>query len=319
MPMAAAQQAPLQDSLGMNPEYLLPHQRDLYRRYLQSVTDYQGQKAKEPNNTQLDGAIAEARSHINQLAAAAAQHEKQYPTPELFAQYANQYRENLMQRRAEINPNANPNLPANLPALNKNDIRIISAKNQQLATRVKEIENMLTKPDISEAERTRLRTEFQHHTTQMELLKNLFREKAAPQVVAAAAAAVQAGTSLHDPATPATPPVSQPLTPTVRSVPPVQSISMASQPTLPVATSMGQLPRPSVNTAVPPARPTLTGGYPVGNPLLGTAMPVGPPQAFHLSQDGDTRLLSKRKLQDLVKSIDPDERLEPDVEEVPPI
>jgi hypothetical protein len=177
---------------------------------------------------------------------------------------------------------------------------------------------MLTKPDISEAERTRLRTEFQHHTTQMELLKNLFREKAAPQVVAAAAAAVQAGTSLHDPATPATPPVSQPLTPTVRSVPPVQSISMASQPTLPVATSMGQLPRPSVNTAVPPARPTLTGGYPVGNPLLGTAMPVGPPQAFHLSQDGDTRLLSKRKLQDLVKSIDPDERLEPDVEEVPP-
>jgi len=80
---------------------------------------------------------------------------------------------------------------------------------------------------------------------------------------------------------------------------------------------MGPIARPAPSTGIQPVpRPTLTGGYPVGNPLLGTASPVTVPQAFHVAQDGDARLLSKRKLQDLVKSIDPDERLEPDVEEL---
>ena len=313
----SAQPAPLQDSLGMNPEYLLPHQREQFRRHLQAVTDYQGQKSKEPNNNQLNAAIAEARQHLNALAQAAQAHEKLYPAPELFAQYANQYRQNLMQRQAQIT-----NTPSN-SAISKEDIRIITAKNNQLAARVKEIEAVVSNPGIPEMEKQKLRAEWQHHMQQQEALKNLFRDKPTAASIAAAAQAVQARTPITHDSTPAppTPPVSQsqPHTPTVRSAPTapmVQSIAMSSQPTLPPATSMGHIPRPSVQTAVPPARPTLTGGFPVGNPLLGTATPAGIPQAFHLSQDGDTRLLSKRKLQDLVKSIDPDERLEPDVEEV---
>jgi transcription initiation factor TFIID subunit 12 len=97
-----------------------------------------------------------------------------------------------------------------------------------------------------------------------------------------------------------------------------QSVSQDSQPNaLRTPASIGPIARPSTTNAIQSvARPTLSGGYPVGNPLLGTAPPAAVPQAFHVTQDGDTRLLSKRKLQDLVKSIDPDERLEPDVEEL---
>src|SRR6202022_4880650 len=150
MPMSA-QPAPLQDSLGMNPEYLLPHQREQFRRHLQAVTDYQGQKSKEPNNRPPDAAIAEARQHLNALAQAAQSHEKLYPTPELFAQYANQYRQNLMQRQAQIT-----NTPSN-SAISKEDIRIITAKNNQLAARVKEIEAVVSNPGIPEMEKQKLR------------------------------------------------------------------------------------------------------------------------------------------------------------------
>ena len=69
--------APVQDTLGINPEYMLPHQRDQYRKHLQTMNDLQTRKAKEPNNPQLDLAIAEARNQLTQLATAAAQNEKQ--------------------------------------------------------------------------------------------------------------------------------------------------------------------------------------------------------------------------------------------------
>jgi transcription initiation factor TFIID subunit TAF12 len=312
MPVQPAQPAPLQDSLGVNPEYLLPHQREQYRRALQTVTDYQGHKAKEPNNSQLDAAIAEARGRLATLAAAAAQHEKLYPTPELFQQYVNEQRQNLARRAEGTNPNVT------LSPISKEHINILSAKNQQLTNRIKEIDGSLKRPDLSEADQTNLRAEYTRHTMEQEVLKNLFRDKPVPGTIAAVAAAVQAGVSLVDPTPAPAPPASQSQagTPTIRPAPVTSSISMASQSTLAPVPSMGQLPRPSVNTAVPAPRPTLSGGYAVGNPLLGTTSPAGMPHAFHLSQDGDTRLLSKRKLQDLVKSIDPDERLEPDVEEV---
>jgi hypothetical protein len=311
-----AQPAPLQDSLGVNPEYLLPHQREQYRRALQTVTDHQSHKAKEPNNSQLDAAIAEARGQLATLAAAAAQHEKSYPTPESFQQFVNEQRQNLARRTEGTNPNVTPS------PFPRDHVLILSARNTQLTSRIKEIDASLKRPDISEADQTKLRAEYTRNTMEQEVLKNLFYKNPVPATIAAAAAAVQAGVSLVDPTpappAPPTPPVSQSQagTPTVRPAPATSSISMASQSTLPLAPSMGQLPRPSVNTAVPAPRPTLSGGYAVGNPLLGTTSPAGMPHAFHLSQDGDTRLLSKRKLQDLVKSIDPDERLEPDVEEV---
>jgi Transcription initiation factor TFIID subunit A len=318
MPMPAqptqpTQPAPLQASLGVNPEYLLPHQREQYRHALQTVTDYQGHKAKEPNNSQLDAAIAEARGQLATLAAAAAQHEKLYPTPKLFQQYVNEQRQNLARRTEGANPNVA------LSSIPREHVLILSAKNQQLTNLIKEIDASLKRPDLSEADQTKLRAEYTRHIMEQEVVKNLFHNKAVPGTIAAAVAAVQAGVSLVDPTpVPPIPPVSQSQagTPTVRPALATSSISMASQPTLPPVPSMGQLPRPSVNTAVPAPRPTLSGGYAVGNPLLGTTSPAGMPHAFHLSQDGDTRLLSKRKLQDLVKSIDPDERLEPDVEEV---
>ena len=283
---------------------MLPHQREQYRKHLQTMNDLQTRKAKEPNNAQLDAQITEARNQLSQLAQLAAQNERQYPTPELWQQYTTEYNQNLQQRRAEL----------------------WQSETQQIMSRVKEIETALNKPDIPEDKKILLRAEYQRLAQKIESIKEFYRssQAAGPARIATTSqsqGSEDSGTTLAASSQPPTPSVSQvqPLTPTVRNVPPVPQVPVqqtASTPTLPPNTSMGQLPRPSVNTSVPPARPTLTGGYPVGNPLLGTASPAGIPQAFHLTQDGDARLLSKRKLQDLVKSIDPDERLEPDVEEV---
>ena len=294
---------------------MLPHQREQYRRHLQTMNDLQGRKAKEPNNPQLDAPIAEARNQLTQLAQAAAQHERQYPTPELFAQFANQYQQSLQQRRADIS--TNPPATASIPP---DKLRTLHARSQQIANRIKEIDIVLNKPEIPEETKNKLRSEYPVLLQQLEAFKEIFRNQT-PARIAAAATPGQSELTTTGTSQPTSPPVSQthPATPTVRAAPPAPQISMqqsSSQPALPPATSMGQLPRPSVNTGVPPARPTLTGGYPVGNPLLGTTSPAGIPHAFHLAQDGEARLLSKRKLQDLIKSIDPDERLEPDVEEL---
>lgn len=70
--------------------------------------------------------------------------------------------------------------------------------------------------------------------------------------------------------------------------------------------------KPPVPVAVPPSRPTLTSGY-ATTPLMSTPSISKPPQ---YDIDNSNRILSKRKLQELVKQINPDERLDPDVEEV---
>ena len=309
MPLPA-QQPSVQDTLGINLEYMLPHQRDQYRKHLATMNDFQSRKAKEPNNPQLEAAINDARNQLGQLAAAAAQNEKQYPTQELFAQYINQYHQTIQQRRNEITGGATNSME---------QVRALQTRIQQLTNRLKELEGLIQKPGISEEDRTLLRNEYQRTAQQFQPLKQLVESNQAQARMAAANPPSSQPESTVS-TQPATPPVSQtqPPTPTIRNAPPSQQIQMqqsSSQP-LPPAASMGQIPRPSANTSVPPARPTLTGGYPVGIPLLGTTSPAGIPHAFHLAQDGDARLLSKRKLQDLVKSIDPDERLEPDVEEL---
>ncbi|KTW27694.1 hypothetical protein T552_02134 [Pneumocystis carinii B80] len=67
-----------------------------------------------------------------------------------------------------------------------------------------------------------------------------------------------------------------------------------------------------VPVSIPPSRPTLTSGY-TTTPLMSTPGISKPPQ---YDIDNGNRILSKRKLQELVKQINPDERLDPDVEEL---
>ncbi len=307
-----AQPVPVQDTLGMNPEYLLPHQREQFRRHLATISDLQDRKAKEPNNPQADAAIVEARAQLTQLAQAAQQHEQTYPTREAFQNYLAQYNQNLQQRRAEL---------ANTPQPLQDKLRNIQLKSQQLNARLRDLEGIITRPEGTDEDKKKARAEFSHISQQLETLKAAYRESQSQWQQAAN------NSQESTPAVPAqapTPLVSQtqPLTSAVRNVPPAPQLAIQqqqgpSQPTLPAPISMGQIPRPVVTSVnPPPPRPTLSGGYPVGTPLLGTAPSVGASTAFTLAKDGDTRLLSKRKLQDLVKSIDPDERLEPDVEEV---
>jgi len=74
------------------------------------------------------------------------------------------------------------------------------------------------------------------------------------------------------------------------------------------------LPPPAA-ISIPPGRPSLTGG--ANNPansVLGTPAVIKK-AAFEFGEGG-TGLLSKRKLEELVKQIDPEEKLDPDVEEV---
>lgn len=71
-----------------------------------------------------------------------------------------------------------------------------------------------------------------------------------------------------------------------------------------------------VPVSMPPSRPTLTGGANMPtNQVMGTPGLIKQPQ-FRFDEDGGYGLLSKRKLEELVKQIDPDEKLDPDVEEV---
>jgi len=84
-----------------------------------------------------------------------------------------------------------------------------------------------------------------------------------------------------------------------------------------------KLPIPKVLTiqtptpvAVGPARPTLSGGThaPSGSHVIGfPAITKAPP--FEL-EEGGSGLLSKRKLEELVKQMSPNEKLDPEVEEV---
>jgi transcription initiation factor TFIID subunit 12 len=70
-----------------------------------------------------------------------------------------------------------------------------------------------------------------------------------------------------------------------------------------------------VPISIPAARPSLSGGsHTTANQVLGTPALTQKPQ-FEFD-DGGNGLLSKRKLEELVKQIDPDEKLEPEVEEV---
>ncbi|WBW73539.1 SAGA complex/transcription factor TFIID complex subunit A Taf12 [Schizosaccharomyces osmophilus] len=65
--------------------------------------------------------------------------------------------------------------------------------------------------------------------------------------------------------------------------------------------------------AMPPGRATLTGGYASGNVGLSTP---GLARAPHYELDNGNRLLSKRKLNDLLQQIDSEKHLEPEVEEL---
>jgi len=303
----------------MNPDFLHPHQREQLRRHLQTITDLNNRKTTEPQNlAQIEAAIAEARNHLDELAASAVNNERTYGKKEAFQAYAATIAKRLQMQAQAIAAQKNVGPPRNVA-----DLRL---RYTQITSRLKEIEELLSKSDLSDEQRSKLRNEQMLFNNQLEQMRDMVNNQAPMRIAAAGqpqGQAGNAGSQSDATASPATPPVSQtqPATPTVRNV--NSSVSSAgqiqqssSQISLPPTLSMGQLPRPSVNTAVPPPRPTLSGGYPVGNPLLGTAAPGGVPGAFVLAQDGDSRLLSKRKLQDLVKSIDPDERLEPDVEEV---
>lgn len=74
------------------------------------------------------------------------------------------------------------------------------------------------------------------------------------------------------------------------------------------------VPQP-IPVAIPAARPSLSGGANTpSNSVLGTPAIIKQP-AFEFDEGG-MGLLSKRKLEELVKQIDPDEKLDPDVEEV---
>lgn len=82
---------------------------------------------------------------------------------------------------------------------------------------------------------------------------------------------------------------------------------------MPIPTTLS-VPKPEP-VPMPSARPTLTGGANTpGNHVLGGPAVVKPP-SFEFDEQG-MGLLSKRKLEELVRQIDPDEKLDPDVEEV---
>lgn len=78
------------------------------------------------------------------------------------------------------------------------------------------------------------------------------------------------------------------------------------------------------NNAVPPTTPGGTNGptgpllAPNNMPMAPNGMMLGPKPATVSSVDNDgvNRILTKRKIQELVSQIDPSERLEPEVEDV---
>ncbi|KAK6514143.1 Transcription initiation factor TFIID subunit 12 [Arthrobotrys conoides] len=106
---------------------------------------------------------------------------------------------------------------------------------------------------------------------------------------------------------------SKPSIPTSANTPAMQREG-ASAHRLPIPKSL-TMPAPTA-VPVPPARPTLPGGThaPSGSQVVGAPAIAKAPQ-FELDE-ASGGLLSKRKLQELVRQIDPDESLDPEVEEV---
>jgi transcription initiation factor TFIID subunit 12 len=97
------------------------------------------------------------------------------------------------------------------------------------------------------------------------------------------------------------------------TTPHVQRETPHQQSRMPIPTTLS-VPQPTP-VGIPAARPSLSGGANTpGNQILGTPAIIKQP-AFEFDEGG-MGLLSKRKLEELVKQIDPDEKLDPDVEEV---
>ncbi|KAK6498579.1 Transcription initiation factor TFIID subunit 12 [Arthrobotrys musiformis] len=107
-------------------------------------------------------------------------------------------------------------------------------------------------------------------------------------------------------------PSSKPSLPGTANTPVIQREG-ASAHRLPIPKSL-TMPAPTA-VPVPPARPTLPGGThaPSGSQVVGAPAIAKAPQ-FELDE-ASGGLLSKRKLQELVRQIDPDESLDPEVEE----
>jgi transcription initiation factor TFIID subunit TAF12 len=312
----------VQNLFNLDPNFMLPSQSAQFQKILESLNEVQSRKAQQPNNHDVDQALIELRNQLETIIRSVNANEATYKTPEAFKQYAA-----AVQTQQQAAQRAAANAQG-FGGLTPEKLRTLQVKLQETKKKVSDIDAAMGTADIQD--RTRMIQERNQLTQQMETITNIFRNAQA----AAAAAGLKTGpsaTQSSDSQSSMASGSSQPGTPTIalpqQNTPgggrnpgtpaSQQSISQDSQATLRTPASIGPIARPSATNATQPvARPTLSGGYPVGNPLLGTAPPTAAPQAFHVTQDGDTRLLSKRKLQDLVKSIDPDERLEPDVEEL---
>ncbi|EWC45040.1 hypothetical protein DRE_06320 [Drechslerella stenobrocha 248] len=115
--------------------------------------------------------------------------------------------------------------------------------------------------------------------------------------------------AIHQPAIPESPAKMSAGGPTAT---PVLQREGASAHRLPIPKTLS-MPAPTA-VAVPPSRPTLTGGtHTASGPIVGGPAMAKPPQ-FELDE-ASGGLLSKRKLHELVRQIDPDESLDPEVEE----
>jgi hypothetical protein len=148
---------PVQDTLGMNPDYMLPHQREQLRRNLQNISELQNRKAKEPNNPSLDTLISEARSSLSQLAALVQMNEKQYPTREAFQDFVAK----SMQSRGG--------------GQHTQDLRTLRMKHSSVAQRLKELDEILAKGNLNDEQREKFRQEQMLYTQQMEHIKDLLR------------------------------------------------------------------------------------------------------------------------------------------------
>jgi transcription initiation factor TFIID subunit TAF12 len=307
----------VQNLFNLNSNFMLPSQSAQFQKILESLNELQSRKAQQPNNPDIDQALIELRNQLQTIIRSVNTNEAIYKTPEAFKQYAAavQTQQQAAQRaNAQVAPGG----------LTPEKFRALQVKIQEMRKKVMDIDAAIGKADVQE--KKRMIQERTQLTQQLETITTIFRNAQAQAVAGGFKTAPSAAQSTDSQSSmasgssqPGTPTISQLNTPGSGRNPgtPVgpQSVSQDLQARPPA--SIGPIARPSTtNTVQPLARPTLSGGFPVGNPLLGTAPPSAVPQAFHVTQDGDTRLLSKRKLQDLVKSIDPDERLEPDVEEL---
>jgi transcription initiation factor TFIID subunit TAF12 len=315
----------VQNLFNLNPNFLLPSQGAQFQKILESLNELQSRKAQQPNNPDIDQALAELRNQLQTIIRSVNANEATYKTPEAFKQYAAALQTQQQAAQRAVDAQGAP-IPA-LGGLTQEKFRALQVRLQEMRKKVSDIDAVMGKADVQD--KTRMIQERTQLAQQIETITSVFRN------AQAAAAGLKTGPSVPqstDSQSSMASESSQLGTPTIPQLQmntpggvrnpgtPVgqQSVSQDLQANaLRPPASIGPIARPSTtNTIQPLARPTLSGGYPVGSPLLGTAPPSAVPQAFHVTQDGDTRLLSKRKLQDLVKSIDPDERLEPDVEEL---